>query len=200
MLHAIWPTQPCDWSRTALDAQDTARCRWLRSDSAAGCWLACSCSRRRRATLNQRRRQVLVLQSFERGVQVARLPDRQSSRVDLDQRIGDPSTSSRSWSVRPGFIGAPEQAIVDYLRVDIRRSPPARPDRDIRRPCHGLCAQISARALSRHAASLRGRRSAIPARRAARGERDRGRGRERCSPAGRSRSCNCCPRPGSCSW
>ena len=65
--------------------------------------------------------------------------------------------------------------------IHLRRSSQAGPHRDGRRPCGGLRAQVSTATLSRHAAPVRVRRSAISRRRAAWRERDRCRGRQRFS-------------------
>ena len=61
-------------------------------------------------------RQVLLLQSFERGILVndhitANL------RVDLEQRIGGPVNIVQVVVSPAGFVGAPEQTIVDYIRA-----------------------------------------------------------------------------------
>ncbi len=61
-------------------------------------------------------RQVLVLQSFERGVQVLDYLTG-NLRVDLDERMGSPVNVVQVVVSPSGPIGAPEQAIVDYLRA-----------------------------------------------------------------------------------
>jgi hypothetical protein len=60
-------------------------------------------------------RQVLVLQSFDRGNLVA---DSFTSnfRVDLDHRAGTPANVVQVVVGPTGFVGAPEQGVVDYIR------------------------------------------------------------------------------------
>ena len=121
-------------------------------------------------------------------------------RVDLDQRVGRPVNVVQVVVGPTGFVGAPEQAVVDYIRSTFADRP--KPDLivTVARPGGGIRAQVSAAALSRHAAPVRVRRSAISARRAAWRERDRRRGRQRFSSSSSMTSCSCCPRPGRCSW
>ena len=102
-------------------------------------------------------------------------------RVDLDQRAGTPVNVVQVVVGPTGFVGAPEQAVVDYIRSIFADRPQAGPHRDGRRPRGGLRAQASAAALPRHAAPVRFRRPAISSRRAAWRERDRRRGRQRFS-------------------
>ena len=118
----------------------------------------CWCSVRRRAKLSPRSRQVLVLQSFDRGNLIL---DHFTGnfRVDLDQRAGRPVNVVQVVVGPTGFVGAPEQAGRRLHPIHLRRSSQAGPHRDGRRPRGGIRAQVSAAALSRHAAPVRGRRS-----------------------------------------
>ena len=60
-------------------------------------------------------RQVLVLESFDRGnMTLDRLTG--NFRVDLDQRAGRPVNVVEVVVGPTGFVGAPEQAVVDYIR------------------------------------------------------------------------------------
>ena len=61
-------------------------------------------------------RQVLVLQSFDRGVQVLDYLTG-NLRVDLDERIGRPVSVVQVVVTPSGTSGAPDQAVVDYLRA-----------------------------------------------------------------------------------
>jgi signal transduction histidine kinase len=60
-------------------------------------------------------RQVLVLQSFDRGNLVL---DHFTTnfRVDLDQRVGGPVNYVQLTVGATGFVGAPEQSVVDFIR------------------------------------------------------------------------------------
>ena len=82
-------------------------------------------------------------------------------RVDLDRRAEKPVNVVQVVVGPTGFVGASEQAVVDFIRSTFRRSSQAGPYRDGRRPGGGIRAQVSTAALSRYAAPLRGRRSAI---------------------------------------
>ena len=131
-----------------------------------------------------------------------------------DRSTTSPATSASTWTSAPGapvnvvqvvvgptgFVGAPERGGRRLHPIHLRRSSQAGPHRDCRRPRGGIRAQVSTAALSRHAAPVRGCRSAISARRATWRERDRRRGRQRLSSARSMTSCSCCPRPGRCSW
>ena len=67
-------------------------------------------------------KQVLLLQSTNRG----NLPiDRFTSdfRVELDQRVGRPVNVIQVTVGPIGFVGAPEQAIVDYIRATFAARP-----------------------------------------------------------------------------
>ena len=67
-------------------------------------------------------RQVLVLQSFDRGNLVA---DSFTSnfRVDLDHRAGTPVNVVQVVVGPTGFVGAPEQGVVDYIRSTFTDQP-----------------------------------------------------------------------------
>ena len=65
-------------------------------------------------------RQVLLLQSFERGILVVDYLTA-NLRVDLEQRIGGPVNIVQVVVSPTGFVGAPEQTIVDYIRAHVRR-------------------------------------------------------------------------------
>jgi signal transduction histidine kinase len=71
-------------------------------------------------------RQVLVLQSFDRGVQVLDYLTG-NLRVDLDERIGRPVNVVQVVVSPSGTVGASEQAIVDYIRATYA----ARPEPDL---------------------------------------------------------------------
>ena len=141
-------------------------------------------------------RQVLLLQSFDRG----NCSDHFTAnfRVELDQRVG--TCESRPGRRRAGRVcrraGAGDRRLHP---IHLRRSSQAGPHRGAGWPRGGLRAQVPTAALSGHAAPVRGRRSAISAQRAAGRERDRRRGRQRFSRLV-DESCSCCPRPGRCSW
>ena len=60
-------------------------------------------------------RQVLVLQSFDRG-NLTLDHFTGNFRVDLDQRAGQPVNVVQVVVGPTGFVGAPEQAVVDYIR------------------------------------------------------------------------------------
>jgi len=65
---------------------------------------------------------VLILQSFERGISV--LDNITSNlRVDLDQRMGRPVNVVQVVVSPTGLVGAPEQAIVDYIRATYAARP-----------------------------------------------------------------------------
>ena len=71
-------------------------------------------------------RQVLVLQSFDRGNLIL---DHFTSnfRFDLDRRLGG-SVNYVQFTVGPtGFVGAPEQAVVEFIRATFA----GRPDPDL---------------------------------------------------------------------
>ena len=78
-------------------------------------WRACWCSVRRRAKPKSAVQQVLVLQSFDRG-NLALDHFTGNFRVELDQRAGTPVNVVQVVVGPTGFVGAPEQAIVDYIR------------------------------------------------------------------------------------
>ena len=67
-------------------------------------------------------RQVLVLQSFDRGNLVNDYFTG-NFRVDLDQRAGRPVNVVQVVVGPTGFVGAPEQAIVDYIRATFADRP-----------------------------------------------------------------------------
>ena len=144
------------------------------------CWRACWRSVRRRTTLQPAVRQVLLLQSFDRGnLSIDYFTG--NFRVELDQLAGSPVNVVQVVVGPSGSVGAPEQAVVDYIRGHVRRSSQAGPHRDGRRSCGGVRAPVSTSTLSRHAAPVRGRRSAVSARRATWRKRDRRHGRQRLS-------------------
>lgn len=67
-------------------------------------------------------RQVLVLQSFDRGNLVV---DHFTGnlRVELDQRVGRPVNVVQVVVGPTGFVGAPEQAVVDYIQATFAHRP-----------------------------------------------------------------------------
>ena len=68
-------------------------------------------------------KQVLVLQSFNRGNLVV---DHFTGtfRVGLDQQVGQTVNVVQVVVGPTGFVGAPEQAIVDYIRATFADHPP----------------------------------------------------------------------------
>lgn len=68
-------------------------------------------------------KQILVLQSFDRGILVL---DHFTGnfRVNLDQRAGKPVNVVQVVVGPTGFVGAPEQAVVDYIRSIFADRPP----------------------------------------------------------------------------
>ena len=105
-------------------------------------------------------RQVLVLQSVDRGNLVI---DQFTGdfRVELDQRAERPVNVIQVVVGPTGFVRAPEQAVVDYIRSTFIDRP--KPDliMTVGGPRGGFRAQVSTAALSRHAAPVRGRRSTV---------------------------------------
>jgi len=81
------------------------------SAALVGCLLLCAAS----SKAQPRIRQVLVLQSFHRGNLVI---DHFTTdfRFELDQRLGAPVNFVQVVVGPTGFVGAPEQAVVDYIR------------------------------------------------------------------------------------
>ncbi len=71
-------------------------------------------------------RQVLVLQSFDRGNLIL---DHFTSnfRFELDRRVGGPVNYVQFTVGQTGFVGAPEQAVVDFIRATFA----GRPDPDL---------------------------------------------------------------------
>jgi signal transduction histidine kinase len=67
-------------------------------------------------------RQVLVLQSFDRG-NLTLDHFTANFRVDLDQRSGSPVNVVQVVVGPTGFVGAPEQAVVDYIRATFADRP-----------------------------------------------------------------------------
>ncbi len=67
-------------------------------------------------------RQVLVLQSFDHGIQVLDYLAG-NLRVDLDERMGSPVNVVQVVVTPSGLVGASDQAIVDYLRATYAARP-----------------------------------------------------------------------------
>ena len=63
-----------------------------------------------------------MLQSFDRGILVIDYLTG-NLRVDLDERIGRPVNVVQVVVSPAGFVGAPEQAIVDYIRATYAARP-----------------------------------------------------------------------------
>ena len=78
-------------------------------------WPVCGCSVRRSSEAQPVARQVLLLQSFDRGNLVI---DRFTGnfRVELDKRAEQPVNVVQVVVGPTGFVGASEQAVVDYIR------------------------------------------------------------------------------------
>ena len=144
-------------------------------------------------------RQVLVLQSFDRGNVVGGPVHRQ-----LPRRTGPARRGARER--RPGRRGSNRvcrRARTSGGRlhpIHLRRSSQAGPDCDGRRPRRGLRAQVSTAALSRHADSCsRPSISGISATPRLGTTRPLSRSSTTIRASSRT-SCSCCPRPGRCSW
>ena len=100
-------------------------------------------------------RQVLILQSFNRGILVV---DHFTGdlRVELDQRAAGKPANVVQVVVGPtGFVGASEQAVVDFIRSNYADRPPPDLIDHHRRPRRGIRAQVSGAAFSRYAAPVR---------------------------------------------
>ena len=161
-------------------------------------WLCC-CSGRRRAKPSPPVRQVLVLQSFDRGNLVV---DHFTGnfRVELDQRAGQPVNVVQVVVGPTGFVGAPEQAVVDYIRSTFADRP--KPDLivTVAGPAAVFARKYRQQLFPDTPLLFASVDQRYLRRRAAWGERDRRRGRQRFSASSSMTSCSCCPRPGRCSW
>ena len=143
-------------------------------------------------------RQVLVLQSFNRGNLIL---DHFTGnfRVDLDQRAGGPVNFVQVVVGPTGFVGAPEQAVVDFIRSTFADRP--KPDlivtvagpaavfaRKYRQQLFPDTPLLFAAVDSDICGTRRLARTRPPSRSST------------ISPGSSTTSCNCCPRPGRCSW
>ena len=99
-------------SITSICAQAAA---WAIADSDAPRWRACWCSVRRRAKRSPRSDRSWCC---NRSTAATWLLDHFTGnfRVDLDQRAGRPVNVVQVVVGPTGFVGAPEQAVVDYIR------------------------------------------------------------------------------------
>ena len=169
------------------------------ADSHASRWLACWCSARQPSDAQPAVRQVLVLQSFDRGNLVI---DHFTGnfRVELDQRAGEPVNVVQVVVGPTGFVGAPEQAVVDYIRSTFADRP--KPDLivTVAGPAAVFARKYRQQLFPDTPLLFASVDRAISRRRAAWRERDRRRGRQRFSADSSMTSCSCCPRPGRCSW
>ena len=102
-------------------------------------------------------RQVLLLQSFERGNLVVDYLTG-NFRVELDRRAGQPVNVVQVVVGPQGSIGAPEQAIVDYIHSAYAGRP--KPDLivTVAGPAAVFARKHRAAAVSRNAAPVRRRR------------------------------------------
>ena len=105
-------------------------------------------------------RQVLVLQSFDRGNLVL---DHFTGnfRVDLDQRVGTPVNVVQVTVGPTGFVVAPEQAVVEFIRSTFADRP--KPDLivAVAGPAAVFARKYRQQLFPEYAAAVRGRRSAI---------------------------------------
>ena len=136
-------------------------------------------------------KQILVLQSVNRGNLTLDAFTSQF-RTSLDQRAGDVNVVQIV--VGPtGFVGAPEQAVVDYIRSIYTNRPAPDLVMTVAGPAAVFARKYRQQLFPANAAPLRGDGSAVPSRRATRRERERGYGRKRFAspdrrhPAGASR-------------
>ena len=140
-------------------------------------------------------RQVLVLQSFDRGNLHARPVHRHLPRRAGPAR-GDPVNVIQVVVGPTGFVGASEEAVVNYIRAIFADTSRARPHPHGGWPRGGIRTHVSATTLSRYAAPVRSRRSALSA-----PARHLGKTKPR-SPSttilrdSSRASCSCCPGPG----
>ena len=105
-------------------------------------------------------RQVLMLQSFDRGT----FPVDQFTsnfRIELVRRATEPVNVVQIVVGPTGFVGAPEQVVVDYIRSSFLDRP--KPDLivTVAGPAAVFARKISTAALSRHADPVRVRRSTV---------------------------------------
>ena len=123
-------------------------------------------------------RQVLLLQSFDRGNMIV---DHFTGnlRVDLDRNVGSPVNVVQVVVGPTGFVGASEQAIVDFIESAYAARP--KPDLivSLGGPASLFARKFPTAALSRRASADRGHRSAMAGRCAAWRERDRRRVQQR---------------------
>ena len=144
-------------------------------------------------------RQVLVLQSFDRGNLIL---DHFTGnfRVELDQRAGRPVNVVQVVVGPTGFVGAPEQAVVDYIRSTFAD----RPKPDLIVTVAGPAAVFARKYRQQLFPDTPLLFAAVDQRylrrRAAWRERDRRRGRQRLSSARRRHPAAAARRPGRCSW
>ena len=144
-------------------------------------------------------RQVLMLQSFNRGNLIL---DHFTGnfRVDLDQHIGGPVNYVQV-SVGPtGFVGAPEQSVVDFIQSIYADG--AKPELIVTLggPAAVFARKYRQQLFPETPLLLGVCRPAIPGRCAAERERDCGRGPQRFPRARRGISCRYGHRPNGCSW
>ena len=146
----------------------------------AGCLVLCGPPVEAQPPAHPHVQQILLLQGVDRG-SVTVDSFTANFRVDLDERVGRPVNVVQVVVTPTGFVGAPEHAVVDYIRSTFANRSKPGAHRDGRRSCGGLRAQVSTAALSRYTTPLRGCRPTGPGRRAPREERDRRRRRQRFS-------------------
>jgi hypothetical protein len=99
---------------------------------------------------------ILVLQSLNRG-NLSLDSFSSNFRIDLEARAGRPVTIVQFVVGPTGFVAAPEQALIDYIRATFASGPAPDLNRDDGRSCGDVCAQASTVDLSRDAAPIRWR-------------------------------------------
>ncbi len=133
-----------------------------------------------------------MLQSFDRGNMTL---DHFTGnfRVDLDQRAGRPVNVVQVVVGPTGFVGAPEQAIVDYIRSTFADRP--KPDLivTLAGPAAVFARKYRQQLFPDMPLLFAAVDQRLSGRRAAWRQRDRRRGRQRLSSTSSTTSCSCCP-------
>ena len=142
--------------------------------------------------------QVLVLQSFARG-NLTLDHFTGNFRVDLDQIAGKPVNVVQFVVGPTGFVGAPEPAVVDYIRSTFAGRP--RPDLIVTSAAPRRCsrASIGSSSFQKRRSCLRPSMSDISAARHSARTKPPSRS-STISPGSSTTSCRCCQKPGTCSW
>ena len=140
----------------------------------AGCLVLCGRSVEAQGPSGQAHphvQQILLLQGVDRG-SVTVDSFTANFRVDLDERVGRPVNVVQVVVTPTGFVGAPEHAVVDFIRSTFANR--SNPELIVTAagPAATFARKYRQRALSRYTARVRGCRPASPGRRAPREERD----------------------------